>query len=168
VGEETQPAAPRTDVHATTTSRACAATAAAPRLTGSSRVADAPALSQSRLSTPHRLWAAVLASSCVVLGVLSVSAGVAFAAAPEKPETLAPENVQAESARFRGVLSPHAPGELGSAYRFLYNAGASCEGGSSTTEAASLGEPHEAVSESVFPLIPGTQYTVCLAVENTA
>jgi hypothetical protein len=76
------------------------------------------------------------------------------------------ESIQATAATFRGVLSPHLPSE-GGTYRFLYNAGSSCMGGSETAAGLSLGnEDEELPPEPVGGLTQHHAYTVCLSVTN--
>jgi hypothetical protein len=116
-----------------------------------------------------RLKCCVPALLCAVVGALAFTAAPALAAAPEKPEVLPPTEVKAETATLQGTLSPHISGEVGSTYEFVYKAGAVCTGGSATTPVTSImGLEAEPVSEPVTLLTPGTEYAVCLAVQNAA
>jgi hypothetical protein len=111
----------------------------------------------------------VLLAGLVVL-VLGVLAVPAFAA-PEAPEALAPTEVKAATADLAGVLSPHAPGEAGSFYKFLYKASKTneCEGGVETAAAIAVGGEHEELpAEPVSGLAAGTEYAVCVVAENAA
>jgi hypothetical protein len=107
-----------------------------------------------------------------VLGALAFMSSPALAAAPETPETLKPEleTITETAATLRGVLNPHAAGELGGTYEFLYNASETkeCKGGGSTTAGMVLGGEAEPVSEPVEGLSPKTEYAVCLVVHSQA
>jgi hypothetical protein len=96
------------------------------------------------------------------------TAAPALAAPPEAP-TVTVEAVRATEATFDGVLSPggHEPAE--GTYKFIYNAGASCEGGSETAGGIALGgEPETLPPEAITGLAPATEYAVCLSVTNAA
>ncbi|MGA9284942.1 MAG: hypothetical protein WBV85_05815 [Solirubrobacteraceae bacterium] len=96
---------------------------------------------------------------------------VAFAAAPEAPETLSATQVSGMSATFNGELNPKAAGEAGQ-YEFLYKASETeCapEGSSAPSPPGpALGLEKEGVSVNVTGLSPGTKYTVCLLARNPA
>jgi hypothetical protein len=105
---------------------------------------------------------------------LACLASPSLATALEAPETLTPESgtISASGAGFRGVLSPHSPGELGATYKFVYRATESGEckgaGESSTTPGMVLGGEAEPVSEFVGGLSQHTVYAVCLVERNQA
>lgn len=115
--------------------------------------------------------ACLVTLSAVTMGLLIMSSS-ALAAAPEAPETLKPEleTITETSATLRGVLNPHAAGELGGTYEFLYKASGTgeCRGGSSTTPGMVLGGEAEPVAEHVEGLSRQTEYAVCLVVHNQA
>jgi hypothetical protein len=105
--------------------------------------------------------------------------GTALAAAPEKPtltleDTTAVVTTPSTEALLRGTLNPGKPPEpagtyeLGE-YEFLYNAGATCTGGSvmPTPPGMSLGGGHEELPAEVLTgLTAGTKYTVCLQIKT--
>jgi hypothetical protein len=107
-----------------------------------------------------------------VLGALAFMSSPALAAAPETPETLKPEleTITETAATLRGVLNPHAAGELGGTYEFLYNASETkeCKGGGSTTAGMVLGGEAEPVFQHVEGLSRQTEYAVCLVIHNQA
>ncbi len=79
-------------------------------------------------------------------------------ATPEAPVTKAASGIGAMAATLNGELAGGTTG-----YHFAYNAGGSCEGGSTTAPGtASSGEVHADIGE----LTPHTQYTVCLVATN--
>jgi DNA-binding beta-propeller fold protein YncE len=86
---------------------------------------------------------------------------------PELPETKPATEVASSSATLNGVLNPHAAGEVGT-YKFLYNQGSSCEGGSETPAEPSTAAKEQKVSAKVTGLHPGEPYTFCLRAENKA
>ena len=105
-----------------------------------------------------------------VAGSAALTAAPALAA-PEAPEALPPTEVKATTASFNGVLSPHAPGEAGSFYRYVYKASTTkeCEGGSESAGGIAGGAEHEVLpGEPVTGLTAGTEYAVCLVAENLA
>jgi len=110
-----------------------------------------------------------------VVGLCVLVAGLVFGsvqalAAPATPEVRV-EAVTATTATFQGVLSPNAPGELGSTYQFLYRISKTeCKGQSKAPESPgmSLGGENEGVAEPVSGLVPNTGYAVCLHIENAA
>jgi hypothetical protein len=119
-----------------------------------------------------RIPRSVLALLLACAAMFAVLAPSALAASPEAPETLKPEleTIGSTSAVLRGVLSPHAPGELGGTYQFIYNASETgeCKGGVSTTPGMALGGEAELVTEAVEGLNPQTVYAVCLVEHNQA
>ena len=109
----------------------------------------------------------LVAVLCAVFGGLGLTAGSAFAAAPETPEGVEANPVAMSTATLHGVLNPQAPGEAGS-YEFLYRQSASeCQGGEATGGSA-LGDQAEAVSVAVSGLLPNRQYTFCVLARNEA
>jgi hypothetical protein len=113
-----------------------------------------------------------------ICGVMGVSVTSALAAAPEKP-TLTLEDTTAAVATpstevlLRGTLNPGKVGVVGTyelgEYEFLYNAGATCTGGSvkPTPPGMSLGGGHEELPAEVLTgLAAGTKYTVCLQIKT--
>jgi hypothetical protein len=111
-----------------------------------------------------------LITTLLTLAALALTAAPAFAA-PEKPEALPPTEVKATTASLQGILSPKAPGEPGSFYKYIYKASKTkvCTGGSETTAGIALGAEHEVLpSEPVTGLTAGTEYAVCLLAENAA
>lgn len=102
----------------------------------------------------------------------TLSPPVTFTApiAPETPEGLQAETINATTATLHGVLNPLAQrtAEPGS-YEFLYKKSASeCEGEFATPSTAAAGAQTEAVSAPVTELLPHTQYTFCLRAYNEA
>jgi hypothetical protein len=111
----------------------------------------------------------VFAALAVSLTALLCLTAPALAAAPEEPETTAPNEVKATTATFHGVLNPLAPEPvLPGTYEFLYNEGGTCEGGGKVpaSPAIDLGAVHEEVSETVSGLKASTEYAVCLLARN--
>jgi hypothetical protein len=114
-----------------------------------------------------------IAAVCAV-GVLGLGA-VGALAAQETPEVSYVEdyvsvpNVVSPSheAFVHGVLDPAGGGEPGT-YRFLYKESTSgeCEGGETTTEGISPTGEREEPSQSITGLKAGTEYAVCLQVED--
>lgn len=85
---------------------------------------------------------------------------------PEAPETTV-ESVNINEATLAGVLSPKGAEPAEGTYRFLYRAGASCEGGGETTGGIALGgAPEPLPAEVINGLLPGTEYTACLSTTN--
>jgi hypothetical protein len=119
---------------------------------------------------PTRLVLSLLAAT---LGALAFTAAPALAV-QEKPELTVEDStavVAAPSteALLRGVLNPAGAGEAGT-YKFLYKASKTgvCTGGSETTEGLSLSGERQEPAEPISGLSPGTEYAVCLRVENNA
>jgi hypothetical protein len=109
----------------------------------------------------------------VLVGVLGVSVGSAWGAAPEAPSLTVGEPVFAHEAVFYGVLDPLKSGEPGAfeagSYEFLYRASKAkeCKGGSVTPAGLSFGGAPEALpAEAVSGLASGTEYAVCLQLET--
>lgn len=86
--------------------------------------------------------------------------------APEAPVTEGTTGVAGTTATLHGTVNPSNAGEV--EYHFAYNAGLSCEGGSTT--ASKPTNPTNAkevpVSTEVTGLLPKTTYTVCLVATN--
>jgi hypothetical protein len=116
------------------------------------------------------------------VGEAEVGPSVTFTTpAPIRPET--PEEqvseVGGQSATLKGVLSPKNAGEAGH-YEFLYRKNTrqdepqsetgGCEGGSAAPEPAGVatGALRQSVSVTLSKLLPGTEYTFCLAFVNNA
>jgi hypothetical protein len=116
----------------------------------------------------------VLPVVAMVFGVLAFNAAPALAAAPEKPavtveDSTAVVTTPSTEAVLHGVLNPDLTGEPGTyelgEYEFLYNAGATCTGGSvaPASPGMSLGAGHEELpAETLTGLTADTGYTVCL------
>ena len=110
------------------------------------------------------------------LAALVCSATPALAAV-EEPKELSVEDttsavaVPSVEARLHGVVNPSGLGEAGS-YQFLYKKSTTglCEGESTKPEPAGpvLTGGREEPFETVTGLTPGTEYAVCLRVENNA
>ena len=91
-----------------------------------------------------------------------------FTTPPEAPEGVEVSEITGSTAKVKGVLSPHTPGQEGAAYEFLYEASESeCENGSQTG-GTSKGESPEPVQTQLTGLAPNTKYTVCLRTRNGA
>jgi len=120
--------------------------------------------------TSRRLVLSVLATA---LGALAFTAAPALAA-PEKPEVSVEDTTSAVGtpsieARLHGVLNPNTAGEEGT-YQFLYKASktGACEGGevAPVSPGMSFGFEREEYYETITGLTAGTEYAVCLRVEN--
>jgi hypothetical protein len=112
----------------------------------------------------------------MVVGVLAFASAPALAAPVETPELTVEDSTAvvgfpSTEASLHGVLNPKAPGEEG-IYQFLYNASKAgvCAGGSvaPASPGMSFGFEREEYYETVTGLTPGTEYAVCLRVENDA
>ncbi len=123
-----------------------------------------------------RIRTLVLAISVAFVAVLALATGLALAAAPEKPEALAPSPLFATTATLQGVLNPKAtvaPSEAGT-YQFVYRQSSKkeCKGAGEIKAPASpgipAGQPAEPVSEPVTGLVANTEYAVCLVAEDGA
>jgi hypothetical protein len=92
-----------------------------------------------------------------------------FNTAPENPvEVEVPAaDITGQTAKLKGVLSPHTNGEVGASYEFLYNDDGGCEGGSRTS-GTSKGNSPEAVEAEITELVPNKEYAVCLRVRDAA
>jgi hypothetical protein len=93
------------------------------------------------------------------------------AIAPEAPASEEAKPIGGTTAELHGTLNPGKAGEAGSTYEFRYRPGeAGCEGAgelTSTPETATGATP-EPVFAKIENLLPGTKYTFCLHVLNTA
>ncbi len=111
---------------------------------------------------------AVLVSVCALLGALGMSAS-ALAAGPEAPY-LAFFRLQATEVELSARLSPDASAPVeGGEYWFMYKKGTECAGESETTHSPYAGQPNEQTSPDpakIMGLEQGTEYSVCLVVEN--
>src|ERR1700692_2488624 len=123
----------------------------------------------------RRIITTTIVSFGALLGVIALATAPALAA-QETPEVSSVEDTTAAvaspsvEALLHGVLNPANTGEEGT-YKFLYKASTTgvCTGGSETTEGLSLtGERQELPAEAITGLTPGTEYAVCLFVENNA
>jgi hypothetical protein len=112
----------------------------------------------------------------MVVGVLAFASAPALAAPVETPELTVEDSTAvvgfpSTEASLHGVLNPKAPGEEG-IYQFLYNASKAgvCAGGSvaPASPGMSFGFEREEYYETITGLTPGTEYAVCLRVENDA
>jgi hypothetical protein len=112
----------------------------------------------------------------LVLAFLAFTAAPALAAAPETPELTVEDATYAVAtpsveARLHGVVNPSGLGEAGS-YQFLYKKSTTglCEGESVKPEPSGLvlTSGREEPFETITGLTPGTEYAVCLRVENNA
>jgi hypothetical protein len=117
-----------------------------------------------------RAGVGVFAGAFVVLALCAVPAFAAL----EVPEVAVEDSTAvvgspATEALLRGVLNPAGAGEAGT-YRFLYKASKAkvCTGGAETTEGISPTGERQELAEPVAGLSPGTEYAVCLRVENNA
>jgi hypothetical protein len=121
--------------------------------------------------TPHTEYAVcLLARNLKGEETVGLPATFTTALPPETPEGEEAVEVEATSARVRGVLNPKAKGEAGS-YEFLYRVSATeCEGESGAPEPAgpALGSKEEAVEATVTKLLPNTEYSFCLLARNAA
>ena len=117
-----------------------------------------------------RLVVGGCASLAVVAG-LGPGAAPALAATPEAPTMSVEAPVHASEAVLLGVLDPGKEGAAGTfeagVYEFLYNQGASCQGGSKSAQGMSLGGGEEALpAEALKGLSAGTHYTACLRLQT--
>jgi hypothetical protein len=117
----------------------------------------------------------VATALCVLVAAPLLTTASALAAAPEAPKAEPPTEVKATTASLNGVLSPKAPGELGSTYQFVYRASVEkeCKGAGEvktpTNPGMSLGAEDEVLpAEPVTGLTANTEYAVCLVAENAA
>src|ERR1039457_4312206 len=121
------------------------------------------------LPVRSRAFVLILASLCMIAGALVFAGAPALAAAPEAPEMRLTFPVTAEGATVHGALNPGGPGEAGT-YEFLYKASTTnaCEGEGKAPvpQGMSVGAEGERVVESLTGLKPGTEYAVCLRLEN--
>jgi hypothetical protein len=124
---------------------------------------------------PTRRAALVLAVLATTLGALALSAP-ALAAAPEAPELTVQAPVKATEATFHGVVNPLAvtfPVEAGT-YQFVYRPSSKaedeCKGAGEVLAPPSAGMYFglgpESFSETATGLTAGTEYAVCLVVED--
>jgi hypothetical protein len=113
----------------------------------------------------------------MVVGALALASASALAAPLETPELTVEDSTAAVGspsveARLHGVLNPKAALGEGGIYQFLYNASKAgvCAGGSvaPASPGMSFGFEHEEYFETVAGLTAGTEYAVCLRVENDA
>jgi len=112
------------------------------------------------------LWALLVACGALMFGTSPALA------APERPEVLVEDSTAvvgspSTEASVRGILNPASGGEAGT-YTFLYKASSTgaCEGGNETAEGLVLTGEREEPTETVSALSPGTEYAVCVRVEN--
>jgi hypothetical protein len=108
---------------------------------------------------------------CTLAGVLAPGGAVALAATPETPGAPYLEVRLAHELGVAGVLNPGKKGGPGTypidSYEFLYRVSETeCQGGSRTSQGMSLGGGKEEVGQRIKGLLPGTEYTVCLAVRE--
>jgi hypothetical protein len=125
------------------------------------------------VSTYTRRKALATLAPLVVLIILSVAPASALAAAPEAPTAGPVSAVTATKATFEGVVNPGTLAEQpqSGTYEFLYKASTKqeCEGESKGSQGMVFGVGAEPVpAEPVSGLKPGTEYAVCLRVENAA
>jgi Tol biopolymer transport system component len=122
---------------------------------------------------PHtsRLLKTAAIALCTLAGVLAPGSTAALAATPERPEGPRLEVHLAHELAVVGVLNPGKKGVAGTypidGYEFLYRASKTeCQGGARTPQSMSLGGGEEAVRQEIKGLLPGTEYTFCLAVRE--
>jgi hypothetical protein len=109
----------------------------------------------------------MLAVLCAVLGTLALGGGQALAAAPATPETRAAVDVSNTSAVLEGIVNPNNRTSVG--WYFAYaTGGAGCSGGSETPLQPEAEYNGAAASAELTGLQPGTQYSFCLIVRNSA
>jgi hypothetical protein len=106
-----------------------------------------------------------------VLGALALTAAPAMAAPPESPGSYEPYSITATGATLQGNLNPHAPGELGDTYQFVYSPSSTeCKGAGEARApepaAMSFGSENEYVSQTLTDLTQLTEYTACVVVRN--
>jgi hypothetical protein len=124
-------------------------------------------------SPPARVKHALFSLPALVLASLAFTAAPALAAAPEAPVAGPVSAITATKATFEGVVNPGTlaqPPQSGT-YEFLYKASTKqeCEGESKGSQGMVFGVGPEPVpAEPVSGLKPGTEYAVCLRVENAA
>ena len=116
----------------------------------------------------------VLALILTMLYLVWLTPGVTFAG-PEVPavssieDTTAAVATPSTEALVHGVLNPAGAGEAGT-YKFLYKKSTSktCTGESETTEGMIPTGEREEPAQTIAGLTPGTEYAICLRVENNA
>jgi hypothetical protein len=114
----------------------------------------------------HRLRLFGLALWCVLAGGSALAGAPALAAAPEEPVTLEAGEVTNTTADLEGVVNPKS--QATDSWYFQYNVGAGCAGGSTTPVEGPREVEAQPTKAVVLGLQPGTQYTFCLVVENSA
>ncbi len=126
-------------------------------------------------SVMRRASGRTLGVLAITLGVLACSAVPALAA-QETPELTVEDATFAVAApsmeaRLHGVVNPNGVGEAGT-YQFLYKESKTgvCTGGSTAPASPGpvLSGGREEPFETITGLTPGTEYAVCLRVENNA
>jgi phosphodiesterase/alkaline phosphatase D-like protein len=128
------------------------------------------------LRSPRHLWRSVALAPLLIMCSVAFSATPALAAAPEAPELTVESHFAsppspAKQGVLHGELNPHAAGEVGSVYEFLYKNvanGAGCEGESALPGVSAGAEKEVLPAESLSGLAPDTEYTVCLVAYNGA
>ncbi len=114
---------------------------------------------------------AALAALATMIGTLAFSTCPALAVAPEAPQ-LEVKSRAAESVSLRGVVNPGKEGEEAGTYQFVYRQTTekACKGTGEVkvpaTPGLSVGFQGQEVFETLSGLKPGTEYAVCLIVEN--
>jgi hypothetical protein len=151
----------------------------APKITQGTGASSTGPAKQPRWSfTARKLAFCSLPAVVLLYMALSASPAVApsLAAGPEKPELTVEDTTVAvatpsREALLHGVLNPKAAGEAGT-YQFLYKASKTgvCTGGgvAPASPGMSFGFEGEGYYETIAGLAPGTEYAVCLRVENNA
>jgi hypothetical protein len=127
-------------------------------------------------STPSRIR--LLVVMLMTCGLMGVSAASASAAGLETPRVSVEDVTKAVNSEFgvatpateaffRGVVNPNGGGEPGT-YKFLYKASKTrtCTGESETLPDSILSGGRQEPVEEISGLTPGTEYAVCLLVEN--
>jgi hypothetical protein len=110
----------------------------------------------------------VLALTCAAASGAAAGTPVAYAAAPEAPETLPASSVNETSAALNGTLNPKATEPSTVGWFFEYNKGSSCTGGQNTPLKSQAEAKATPVSAEISGLSPGSQYAACLVAASAS